>query len=181
MQLLRRITDQDVLGEPPELLRTASRIAARGILLDESSNVAMMYLPVSSLYKLPGGGVEANESFDDAFLREVREETGYNAVIVHRLGYIEEHKYKNRFLQVSYCFIARANERNETKLTAHEKRLGLTMAWMPFGQAAEAMEAVLKNRLDYSAKFMLLRDKTILDAAGNWLRLSERRADELDR
>ena len=39
-----------------------------------------------SMWTLPGGGVEYDEGFEDAALREVKEETGYDARIVGMLG-----------------------------------------------------------------------------------------------
>ncbi|MBM7564131.1 NUDIX hydrolase [Paenibacillus sacheonensis] len=169
MELLHRITDQDIMGGDPALLPVVNRYASRGILLDEQANVAMMYVSRSAIYKLPGGGLENKETPDAAFMREIREETGYDADILHSLGYIEEHKKRNHYLQLSYCFIARANQAYETNLTEHEKKLGLTTRWMSLELALGAMNERIASCTDYSTSFMLLRDKLILDAAAAWL------------
>ncbi|QHW33890.1 NUDIX domain-containing protein [Paenibacillus rhizovicinus] len=173
MQLLNRITDRDILGGEPDLLPSVNRYASRGVLLDEEANVAMMYMAKSSLYKLPGGGVEAKETPEVAFLREIREETGYDAEILEPLGYIEEHKKRNHYLQLSYCFIARASQAYETQLTANEKRLGMTAQWMTIEQALDVMNTGLASCTDYSTGFMLLRDKLILEEAAKWLAFSD--------
>ncbi|WP_256974948.1 NUDIX hydrolase [Paenibacillus amylolyticus] len=111
MQLLRRITDSDFIGGAPEFMETTTRYASRGLLVDDRLNVAMMYMSKINLYKLPGGGIDEGEEIRDAFLREIKEESGYEAEIIHELGYIEEHKNKNNFMQHSYCFVAKAQNR----------------------------------------------------------------------
>ncbi|SFS92332.1 NUDIX domain-containing protein [Paenibacillus sp. 453mf] len=170
MNLISRITDYDILGERSELLHSVSRFGARGVLVDENFNIAMMHMTKRKLYKLPGGGIEGTETPEEAFLREVEEETGYRAKITHQLGRIEEHKTKNQFLQLSYCFIAKSVEENTVKLTAKEKQLGLTVIWMTMDEALKAMDRSFRNCREYSSKFMILRDKTILERAVALLR-----------
>ncbi|WP_318614639.1 NUDIX hydrolase [Sporosarcina sp. YIM B06819] len=44
-------------------------------------------------YKFPGGGVEENESYSEALVREVREETGYiNCIVKGLMGVVIERK-----------------------------------------------------------------------------------------
>lgn len=166
MQLIRRITDSDFLGGAPEFMETVSRYGSRGVLVDDMLNVAMMYMSEINLYKLPGGGIEEGENNRDAFIREIKEETGYEAEIIHELGGIEEHKNKNNFMQYSYCFIAKAFERkSNTMLTESEIQLGMVVRWMSLDKALEVMNNSAINCNDYSAQFMILRDKTILEKA----------------
>ncbi|NOV02577.1 NUDIX hydrolase [Paenibacillus planticolens] len=168
MQLIKRITDSDMLGGEPQFMIQVSRYASRGILVDSLMNVAMMYMSESDLYKLPGGGIENSEHPEAAFIREIKEETGYGAEITHELGIIEEHKNRNGFMQLSYCYIAKAHHLSSAPtLTENELRLGMSSVWMTLGQALEAMNDSLHKCHRYSAKFMLLRDKTILEHAIN--------------
>jgi 8-oxo-dGTP diphosphatase len=170
VQLIRKITDNDILGSAPELLDTISRYGSRGVLVDSQLNVAMMYMSKTKLYKLPGGGVDKGENSKDAFLREIQEETGYEAEIFHELGYIEEHKNRNKFFQFSYCYIAKAHASFcDTKLTDNEIQLGMVVEWMSLDQALAMMNDSVLTCTDYSSKFMLLRDKTILEMAARLL------------
>jgi 8-oxo-dGTP diphosphatase len=170
MKLIRRITDSDILGGVPELMDTISRYSSRGVLVDNMLNIAMMYMSQLNLYKLPGGGIEEGEKIGDAFLREIKEETGCEAEIIHELGYIEEHKKQNDFMQFSYCFVAKARSKNSnTKLSDNEKQLGMVVKWMTQPEALEVMNNSALNCDDYSAKFMILRDKSILEEAVNIL------------
>ncbi|NOU91599.1 NUDIX domain-containing protein [Paenibacillus sp. LMG 31460] len=166
MQLIKRITDSDILGGAPEFMDHISRYGSRGVLVDNMLNVAMMYMSKSKLYKLPGGGIDEGENTDVAFLREIKEETGYEAEIIHELGYIEEHKKCNNFMQFSYCYIAKAhNNASKTNLSESEIQLGMVVKWMPLDKALEVMNCSALNCNDYSTKFMILRDMTILENA----------------
>lgn len=174
MKLIRRITDSDIFGGTPELIESVSRYASRGVLIDEEMNAAMMYMSEINLYKLPGGGIEEKETKDESFLREIREETGYEAKVFHKLGYIEEHKMKNDFMQLSYCWIAYARRRvSAVNLSESEKQLGMVVKWMTLDKAMELMNESLINCNDYSTKFMILRDKTILNIAYEILKRNE--------
>ncbi|WP_127531442.1 NUDIX hydrolase [Paenibacillus kobensis] len=170
MKLIRTITDSDFIGGRIVLLPFVSRVASRGVLLNEKKQIAMMDLATLKLSKLPGGGVEKGENYEQAFVREIKEETGYVCEIVHTLGYIEEHKNRNNFMQRSYCYIAKAsNDCGPVMLTAQEKRLGMNLNWMHMKDAIRTLShsaAVLK---DHSSRFTLLRDLTIIEEADKWL------------
>jgi 8-oxo-dGTP diphosphatase len=170
LRLIKRLTDSDILSGSPILIDSISRFSSRGVLIDNNLNVAMMYMSQLNLYKLPGGGIEEGEGKEEAFLREIREETGFEAKILHELGYIEEHKNKNNFLQCSYCFVARALKFNDdVMLSESEMKLGMEAKWMTLEKALELMNNSVHSCDDYSTKFMILRDKTILEEAGSIL------------
>jgi ADP-ribose pyrophosphatase YjhB (NUDIX family) len=164
MKLLKRVTDSDFYGGVPEYLSYITRYGSRGILIDDNFNIALMFLSKMDLYKLPGGGIEQGETKEQAFLREILEETGYNAIVIDELGYIEEHKNRNIFMQYSYCFIAKVyGDRRETYLSGNEIELGMELRWMTIKQALALMVKSLDKCEDYKAKFMILRDKIILE------------------
>jgi ADP-ribose pyrophosphatase len=166
MKLIRRISDSDIFTGAKILIETVSRYASRGVLIDDQNNVAMMYMAQLNLYKLPGGGIEEGEPKEEAFLREIKEETGYSAEITHELGYIEEHKNSNEFMQLSYCYIAKAwGKASAVDLSESELDLGMHVKWMTCDQALEVMSESLKICNDYSLKFMIIRDMTILESA----------------
>ncbi len=54
------------------------RLAARAILFDPADRVLLVHFewPGGSLWAVPGGGIEADETEHDAALREISEETG---------------------------------------------------------------------------------------------------------
>ncbi|MFB9279949.1 NUDIX hydrolase [Cohnella cellulosilytica] len=151
-------------------MNEVSRHASRGVLINDDGQVAMMRMAAANLYKLPGGGLEKDEDKEEAFIREIREETGYSAVIIHAIGYIDEHKVKNQFMQRSYCYIAKATSRQgDVALTEDELQLGMLAEWMSLEEATVQLQELLRYCKDYSTKFMLLRDLTILELAAQWL------------
>lgn len=174
VRLLKIITDSDFCGGEPGYLNEVSRHASRGVLINNDGQVAMMELAAENLYKLPGGGLEKDENKEEAFVREIREETGYKAVIINELGYIDEHKVKNHFMQRSYCYIAKATDRQgSVALSEDELQLGMRVEWMSPEEAVAQLQELICHCKDYSTKFMLLRDLTILKLASCWLKEGE--------
>lgn len=170
LELIGRWADHLFIGGDPAWLDEVTRFSARGILLDDLGRVAMMYMSKDHRYKLPGGGMEPGEEPSEAFLREIREETGWEAEIVKLLGYCEEHKNKNHFMQRSYVFLARAvKDHQDVALTANETKLGMMMQWMLTDQAIAAMEQAIATCVEYSSQFMLARDRAILAYAATWI------------
>jgi 8-oxo-dGTP diphosphatase len=123
MKLITRLNDSDFLGGSPTFISNITRFSSRGILTDNQLNVGIMYMSKLDIYKLPGGGLEEAEKKEEAFLREIKEETGYEAEIIDELGYIEEHKNRNNFMQYSYCYLAKIKDfkmKSDEQLTDEE-------------------------------------------------------------
>lgn len=158
------ITEADFFGGEPKLVDNVSRYGARGVLIDENNLVAMELISANGFYKLPGGGIDLGERETDAFIREVSEEIGCNCEIIEKLGIVEEHNTKTGFCQVSFCFFARkVGECAAPRLTAAEKELGMSINWMSLEDASAVMQKSLDMAQDTKTKFILMRDKVIVD------------------
>lgn len=75
---------------------TKRATSAGGVVCDDRDDgqrwvllIALRNAAGKPQWTLPKGGIEEGESPEAAALREVREETGYGASIVHRLGTID--------------------------------------------------------------------------------------------
>lgn len=68
------------------------RISARGIIIDNDSVILMFRRRISEdgkvkeYYVLPGGGVEENETLEEAVMREMEEEFGVKVNIIGFIG-----------------------------------------------------------------------------------------------
>jgi len=86
MELICKITDIDIGEEPVEMENPKLRLGARGIVIREDGKIAIFNKSNKNEYKLPGGGLESKEKPEDAFKREVLEETGCKVEIIDTLG-----------------------------------------------------------------------------------------------
>lgn len=155
------ITDADFEGGEPKLCSDISRYGARGVILNEENLAGMILTSANGFYKLPGGGIELGERESDAFVREVGEETGCKCTIIAPLGTVEEHKSRSGFCQFSYAFIGRV----EGECKPAEKLPGFSMSWMSLQDASALMAKSLEMCSEYKMRFVLKREKLIIDHA----------------
>ena len=102
MNLICKITDKDIGKQPIEMDNPRLRLGARGIVIREDGKIAIFNKSNKNEYKLPGGGLEGEEKPEEAFKREVLEETGCEVEIIECLGTTEEYKTFDNFKQISY-------------------------------------------------------------------------------
>lgn len=159
------ITDADFYGGEPKLLTDISRYGSRGIILNENNMSGMILMSANGFYKLPGGSIDLGERESDAFVREVLEETGFKCKIIATLGTVEEHKNKTGYSHFSYAFIGRIEGEKNDLSAPSDKLLDLSLSWMSLEDAAAVMTKSLEMCNEYKMKFMLKRDKMILDYA----------------
>jgi 8-oxo-dGTP pyrophosphatase MutT (NUDIX family) len=137
----------------PENREIVLRRAVRAIIIHEN-NILMAHLRKTGEYKLPGGGIENNETINDAIRREVREEAGYlvskiNEKIgeITEYGSTEEDENNNRvFKMISECYLAEVdNNRTEQDLDEHEKEYDYRPCWVNMEEAYKTNKALVEN------------------------------------
>ncbi len=123
------LKDED-LGLQSTLIKNYSiRVASRGIVIKDN-RIAIFCKKEKNEYKLPGGGVEDNESLEEAFKREVLEETGCEVSIVKKLGVVREYRTRDSFLQISHVFLSNVtNDTMKLNLTEKEITEGGELIW----------------------------------------------------
>lgn len=170
MELIAKITDEDIGEEMVQMKNIIYRKASRGIVLDENGNMAIFYKKNKHLYKLPGGGLEDQENYKEAFIREVREEVGCEVEVVATLGYTEEYKTKDSYMQTSYVYVGKVIQKLEhMELTEMEQDEGGERLWLTPQEALKRMKENYENLLAseytslYSTKIVAKRDIKILE------------------
>lgn len=163
MQLITEITDKDF--DPhylvhPKMLYTLRR-AVRAILLYEGK-IAIMNVTKGNYHKLPGGGIQQEETNDQALEREVKEETGCEIEIKGAVGITIECKDKDNEVQISYVYVANVLDKpGNTALTEEEERDGFKLEWRTIEEVKELFNKDTPTK--YTDRFISLRDKRILE------------------
>lgn len=87
--------------------------AAGAVVWNPDGDAAFVETAWSDGWVLPGGSVEAGESFEEAACREVREETGLDCEIL-RAGRVEEQVFRAGESEVRGWFVAFAARTEQT-------------------------------------------------------------------
>lgn len=140
------------------------RKASRGILINDGK-LAVLFVSKENYHKLPGGGIESGETNKDAFIREIKEETGCECKVVDeddQNSVVLETRDKFKLFQISYIFFSEiVGEPKELKLEQDEIDAGFELQWIPFDQVVKTLEN--DKPMDYEGNFIRLRDLAIID------------------
>src|SRR3954463_6244214 len=80
----------------------AEVLAAGGVVVRDDGRIAVIHRPKYDDWSLPKGKLDAGESFEDAALREVEEETGLECTLGRALGETRYRDNKDRPKVVRY-------------------------------------------------------------------------------
>lgn len=137
------------------------RRSSRGILIN-NGRIALPDILKYNYHKLPGGGINMNESIEDGFKREVMEETGCKCEVIDQSGIIVEWRDKFKLLQLSYIFLGKViGEIGENNLEQDEIDEGFTLEWLPIEKVDEVLNN--DNPTNYEGKFIQIRDRSIYE------------------
>lgn len=170
MDLICKITDVDIGENSVEMQNPRLRLGARGIVIREDGKIAIFNKSNKNEYKLPGGGLEGEEKPEEAFKREVLEETGCEVEIIKYLGTTEEYKSLDNFKQISYVFIGKViKDTKQLNVTEKEKDEGAKLLWKSpedgLKLIKECFNKLIASKYEsvYHTKFIVLRDRKILE------------------
>ncbi len=163
------IFDEDCGFERVNMKNPKLRLGARGIVR-KGNKIGVFYKKNMNQYKLPGGGIDLNESPIDAFEREVLEETGCSVKNIELVGVVNEIKSQGNFVQTSFVYICDFDKQSaEMNLTEKEIAEGGEFFWSESNDVLDLMEKsipLLKSGCGdenvYSTTFVSVRDKKIL-------------------
>jgi 8-oxo-dGTP pyrophosphatase MutT (NUDIX family) len=127
------------------------RNAARTIILDEKNGkIAILEVKNGDYHKIPGGGIEADESAEETALREAWEEAGCEVRLVKKLGEIEFVDPDDADkIHHSICFLAQKIKDKETAFTDEEMENKFRLLWLSFYEAIKLFEKIKSHdRMD---------------------------------
>ncbi len=129
--------------------RAIIRTAVRAVIL-RGRDLLMVYSANVGDYKFPGGGVEADESHQEALARELLEECGASLLSMDgELGAVIEYNFAEEkeydiFKMTSYYYFCQVSaEFGSQKLDGYEKDLGFQPVWINIDLAILANRSLL--------------------------------------
>lgn len=162
------------IGDLSDIKNKHVRTALRGIILRDD-NILLVRTSKGDL-KFPGGGLEGNETFEEALIREIREETGYTNATIQKGSdfaiYIErkvdEYELNSVFESRSYYMFVDLidDELVEIKLDDYEEKLQFQAEWISIKDAILQNTYALLN--DKHPNGWVERELTILKALWAW-------------
>lgn len=109
-----------------------------------------------------GGGVEANESLEQALHRELREELGVEVEILEKLGYVEDYYNLIHRKNLNHYYLCRILSFKENQLTKEEKEeFHLQTFCLPLEEAIQEYESCSKTaigQLIYQREVPILKE-----------------------
>lgn len=145
------------------------RPSVRGIIRKDGK-IAMMHSKKYNYYKLPGGGMEPEESLEETLIREVREESGLiiKPETIKEFGYvrrIEKGRFEDIFIQENYYFICETQPvPMQPQLEDYEAEEQFVLEFVPLEHAIKINESAQHFEKDEIITFrgMLERENRVL-------------------
>ena len=127
------------------------RNAVRAIIINENK-ILMVYLEKTDEYKFAGGGINENETIEEALKREVLEEIGYKVKnIIEKIGIMTEYSKaleneNNVFKMISeYYLVEIENKQLKQNLDEYEKDLLFRAYWVDMKKAYKTNMRNIEN------------------------------------
>jgi 8-oxo-dGTP diphosphatase len=163
MKILTEISDQTLGIGPSEHLGSTYQLrkSARVILENEAGQIAIQHLQNYGFYKLPGGGVDAGETIEEALIREVREEVGCDCTITQPIGITIEYRDKYKLVHISYCYVAKVTSAiTEPAFEEAEIKAGQKNIWVDRAAVMALIESGARS--NYESHFNIPRELAFL-------------------
>lgn len=119
---------------PVEPLDYDERRAAKAVVVDEENNI----LTLGQF--LLGGGVEKEETYEEALHREVLEEAGIQIEILQPLGFVVSYRDMLRRKYVTAGYLCKFKKKISDPTTTHEYEKNEVLKWRPLGELRKSYE-----------------------------------------
>lgn len=167
MKILKEIKPQDFGVAVPAQIKFNFREAARAVVINDQDQIALLYVAKEKYHKIPGGGIDGDETIEEALQREALEEVGAEVEILGEIGEVQETKiYEDGhgIKQKSYAFLAKTvGKIKPPNFTQEEIDNGFELIWTGLDEAVEKLKSDQPELLE--GKHIRLRDLVILEEA----------------
>ncbi len=112
--------------------------AARTVIIDDENKTAIIEVRGGEYYKIPGGGVEAGETDEQAAKREALEESGCEVELVDKIGeydFIDQKPEYSGMVHSSICYLAKKIAQKNTNFDEWERKNNFKLLWVSFPEA----------------------------------------------
>ena len=128
MEYFSVIKDADIFDGPTSTPKEwIIRKTSKGFVYDEQGNVCL--LEVKNYYGLPGGGIEGNETFEQAFIRECKEEIGCDIEIDTSIGVCNQYRSRLGTIYTIQYFVAHVVGKKGVPTTTEEDEKTVSFSW----------------------------------------------------
>ena len=148
------LKDADVFESPfDEPKEYKVRPTAKGIVLDGDGRIALLSNGEHSLF--PGGGVDDGETYEEAFIRECKEEIGCNVEVLRPIGNACHFRAKSKTKYDIHFFVGEAVGGKGVPTSISPGELACTISWLTEGEVLKILEDQMPHIRpgDYAAHF----------------------------
>lgn len=137
---------------------THTRNVARAILINDKNEVCLIHLKCDDIfghrdyYETPGGGVDNGETAEQAVIREIKEETGYQSKIITELGYVSDYYNLIHRHNMNYYYLLKATEKGKTSRNEYENKWFEEVGWYSLQDAIKFYENMNKEPIERLVK-----------------------------
>jgi 8-oxo-dGTP diphosphatase len=137
------ISDIDIFENPaPDAAFYEKRVTVKGIVFDDEGEIAVLSVRGHSL--LPGGGVTHDETLEDAFVRECKEEIGCDVALLEYLGVALQYRARTAKMYEVHFFIAQVVGEKGIPSTDDLDELGMVISWETMGTVQDVLESQIE-------------------------------------
>jgi len=113
-----------------------TKSAARTVIYDKNKLFALINVKNGEYFKIPGGGIENDETPQQAAIRESIEESGCEIKIIQKIGESEFIDEDKNIIHHSVCFLAeKIKQINNPTFDDWEKSQNMKIIWVDINQS----------------------------------------------
>lgn len=138
------IKDSDIFSDTvTEPKFYEKRVTVKGVVFDEEGDIALLTARGHSL--MPGGGAYDDETLEEAFIRECREEIGCDVVLLEYLGVAVQYRAHTAKMYEVHFFVAQVVGEKSTPTTEDDEERIMRLSWETVGTVQDVLESQIES------------------------------------